>query len=611
MSAVDRFASIVQSSIVIVALATASCGGTVAPGGSAKNPSSVDPGGASSPADSSVAHEPQPEPSTFHSLAVRWPVRGDANANASIAVHYVKRGDAEWKEALPLFRTNPAALSPENRVPDGWLFAGSVLDLSPDTEYVVMLSLRDPDGGDAQRTLNLRTTSEPKSPPGMRVRHVVPAGAAGAGAGSGSADDPFRGLKVAQASAEPGDLFLLRAGVYAEGAWTVDRFGTAERPIVYRGAEAGAAVLDGGGGSRLVDASGVRHVWFEGLTFRNARFLFVGHAGSNFVIRHSRFEVIQAGIAAINGGYAESRGFVITDNVFQGPMRWPRVPNQDINGIVITGAGHVVAYNRMINLADGVHGTAHGRLSATDFHNNDVEASNDDGIETDNSDTNVRVFRNRITNAFSGIAAQPSNGGPVYVFRNAMYNVEYSPFKLHNDTSGVLIFHNTSVKSGIPFLIEPGGETVSDVVTRNNLFIGTGGPALFSTGRMIRCGFDSDGYGWLSSPGPLQYLISGFAQWNRQMYTSPDSAKRSGLLYWAAGATVLPSEGNFASGLRPPADVRVQYPSVKTDLRLAASSRAVDAGVRLPNVNDGFRGPKPDLGCCEVGEPLPVYGPRP
>jgi hypothetical protein len=37
----------------------------------------------------------------------------------------------------------------------------------------------------------------------------------------------------------------------------------------------------------------------------------------------------------------------------------------------------------------------------------------------------------------------------------------------------------------------------------------------------------------------------------------------------------------------------------------------VDAGVVLPNFNDGFTGKAPDLGCCELGQPLPHYGPRP
>jgi len=38
---------------------------------------------------------------------------------------------------------------------------------------------------------------------------------------------------------------------------------------------------------------------------------------------------------------------------------------------------------------------------------------------------------------------------------------------------------------------------------------------------------------------------------------------------------------------------------------------AVDAGVILPNINDGFLGSAPDLGPYESGAPLPIYGPRP
>jgi hypothetical protein len=551
------------------------------------------------------------EPSTLHSLAVRWPVRGDANANAQVAVQYRKRGATAWRPALPLFRVDPEAAVPVNRVPGGWLFAGSILDLASDTEYEVALALRDPDGGDLDRTVLLRTIGEPTEPPGMRVRHVVPAFGSSGGPGGGMADDPFRGLRAAQASAEPGDLFLLHAGIYAEGIWSIARHGTAERPIIYRGAGDGETILDGGGGERLVNADRVRHVWFEGLTFRGARFLFVGHRGSHVVIRRSRFEVVRIAITAINGGYAESRGFVITDNDFQGPTTWPRSKGiEEVYGVIVTGAGHVIAYNRMRGLGDGVHGTSHGGLSASDIHNNDIDGSTDDGIEADYGDTNVRVFRNRITNAFAAISSQPTRGGPLYVFRNAIYNVEYSPLKLHNETAGVFIFHNTSLKAGMPFVIEPGGERVSDVITRNNLFIGTTGPALFSTGQMIRCGFDSDGYGWLGSLGAMQSFLGGFAQWNKQVYLSAEAAKRSGLLYWQRGAVVMSSRGNFAGGLAPPGDPRRRYSPSQVDPRLSPGSRAVDAGVVLPNVNDGFQGRAPDLGCCELGEPLPHYGIR-
>ena len=37
----------------------------------------------------------------------------------------------------------------------------------------------------------------------------------------------------------------------------------------------------------------------------------------------------------------------------------------------------------------------------------------------------------------------------------------------------------------------------------------------------------------------------------------------------------------------------------------------VDKALRLPNINDDFRGAGPDLGAYEAGQAMPVYGPRP
>jgi hypothetical protein len=53
------------------------------------------------------------------------------------------------------------------------------------------------------------------------------------------------------------------------------------------------------------------------------------------------------------------------------------------------------------------------------------------------------------------------------------------------------------------------------------------------------------------------------------------------------------------------------YARDELDFRLKPNSVAVDAGCPLPNVNDGFNGKAPDLGALEVGQPLPIYGPRP
>jgi hypothetical protein len=37
---------------------------------------------------------------------------------------------------------------------------------------------------------------------------------------------------------------------------------------------------------------------------------------------------------------------------------------------------------------------------------------------------------------------------------------------------------------------------------------------------------------------------------------------------------------------------------------------AIDAGVVLPTITDGYTGKAPDLGAYEFGMPRPAYGPR-
>ena len=46
------------------------------------------------------------------------------------------------------------------------------------------------------------------------------------------------------------------------------------------------------------------------------------------------------------------------------------------------------------------------------------------------------------------------------------------------------------------------------------------------------------------------------------------------------------------------------------DFQLHSDSAAVDAGCVIPNVNDDFDGKAPDLGALEVGQEMPIYGPR-
>jgi hypothetical protein len=56
--------------------------------------------------------------------------------------------------------------------------------------------------------------------------------------------------------------------------------------------------------------------------------------------------------------------------------------------------------------------------------------------------------------------------------------------------------------------------------------------------------------------------------------------------------------------------VQLLYKAEDVDFRLKPGSAAVDRGVVLPNITDGFTGQAPDLGALELGQSPPHYGPR-
>ena len=93
------------------------------------------------------------EPPTLINLGFEWYVEGDDNNDAVVEVWYRKKGDNNWKKALPLLRINReqsnyvftvGGISWQYTAPN--MFAGSVLDLDPDTEYECHFVMSDPDG---------------------------------------------------------------------------------------------------------------------------------------------------------------------------------------------------------------------------------------------------------------------------------------------------------------------------------------------------------------------------------------------------------------------------------------------------------------------------------
>ena len=110
------------------------------------------------------------EPPTLINLGFEWFIQGDANRNAAVDVTFRKKGATAWKPALPLLRLQGERIYAESRIdliaPN--MFAGSILDLEPNTAYEARLVLTDPDGvsgsaANATKTVTVRTRPEPQA----------------------------------------------------------------------------------------------------------------------------------------------------------------------------------------------------------------------------------------------------------------------------------------------------------------------------------------------------------------------------------------------------------------------------------------------------------------
>src|SRR5687768_8705356 len=117
---------------------------------------------------------------TLHNLGFEWQISGDSNRNAEVAVEFRTAGGPGWRKGLPLLRIGGEQIGRDREnlkyfVPQG--FAGSILNLSPGTEYECRFTLTDPDGasGQAIQTVKVRTRTEPQPSPGGRTLHVYPA----------------------------------------------------------------------------------------------------------------------------------------------------------------------------------------------------------------------------------------------------------------------------------------------------------------------------------------------------------------------------------------------------------------------------------------------------
>ena len=638
-------------------------------------------------ADKVIAKDFWAEPPTLISLGFEWNIDGDDNRNSSVAVTYRKKGETAWKEGLPLLRLGNERIN-ENAfqyvVPN--MFAGSIFDLEPGTEYECRFVLSDPDGveGRTENIVAVRTRAEPKPAVGGKTYHVYPPGF------NGQKQEPaFTGLLAAYymgssgadyfnsypPRVQPGDTILVHAGLYKDdryryggplgtissGTYFLTVSGTPEKPIVIKGAGDGEAIFDGDGAYNLFNVMAANYNYFEDLTIRNTELAFWGGyknlAGSTGItIKHCRIENVGR---AIYTDWSGSKDYFIADNTITGKFSsdhlmgftgrtWQSLPDFATKlvseyGIKLYGQGHVVAFNRVSQFHDGIDIATYGNPDGApnpirdrmpvsiDFYNNDISNVEDNCIESDGGAHNIRIFRNRCFNhGHRALSVQPMFGGPVYFIRNIVYHApEGGAVKFTASSAGIVVYHNTFLSNVKPMLL-----AASNVHYRNNLILGKSEtPEIFAV--ETNTNYSSSDYNgfrpnegaefsfeWSSPPFSMRANFPGEAgklstQAQTRVEAQARETRRFKTLKEFAEATgqdrhsVIVEYDIFQKATPPGPDPRTLYKPADFDFQLRPGSVAVDAGVRLPGINDDFTGRAPDLGALELGRPVPHYGPRP
>jgi uncharacterized repeat protein (TIGR01451 family) len=535
---------------------------------------------------------------TFEHIGVLWWIEGDQDLDSRMSIEFRRLGEGKWHPGAPAARAYPTLLIDGEPLGLNY-WAASALFLNPGDTYELRLTLTDPDGGGVTRTITAATRTEPMPDPSGRDLHVVP----GNGGGDGTQANPFRGLQAAADAAQPGDVFHIGPGIY--NSFEVETSGVEGHPISFLGPGDGTAVVEGGGTDRGIVTLGssgqtIGHIIIEGLTMQNGNWGIDAQRSHDIVIRRNHIRDVDDGIANRRKN-ADEHNQTVCDNVIEGRSPYPGSGVPVGAGIDLRGYGNVVCHNRLRYFSDCILVQPYtGPSYGNDVVGNDVSYCDDDGIEMDYNQANARVWRNRVMNSRVGASFQTIRGGPVYIFRNQLYNPETVPIKMYN-TTGLIVAHNTGATNGNGY--GDNGAMWRNVVLRNNLFLGTRYAFEFRTtpGEDDVRDFDFNAWGTTReiSPGDP------FFKWNGDRYDTladlPSGVEDHG---------VEASFGDLVNGNLPATwDVIVEPDS--RDLRLVAGAPAINAGTDLPNLNDGFAlSGAPDAGAFEYGQPLPHYGPR-
>ncbi|HEX8029487.1 MAG TPA: hypothetical protein VF491_13530 [Vicinamibacterales bacterium] len=470
-----------------------------------------------------------------------------------------------------------------------------------------------------------------------------------------------------------GNQTTVNATTTFEGTYYLTADGTPEKPIVIKAAGDGEVIIDGRNNFNLFNVKAGDYNYFEGITFRNTKIaIWAGTqfiAGSKgLTVKNCRFEDVGMGIFTNN---SNSSDFYIADSVFLGrndpkhligwngpfwePFRdvegqeYPPVM-ESYTGIRLYGAGHVVMHNYVAGFHDGIDTDYYGmpdgshpvdgptypthdmwdrRPASIDIIGNYITNAHDNSIEMDGSMHNVRVMRNMLINSASHpMSTQPSGGGPIYFIRNIVFNAPGGSTRITNGSPGVLFYNNTVVT-------DTSAGAGANLHWRNNLMLSANALASVFSVNSNTSYSSSDYNGFALNVGSNSSSSSNGSKiesfpfvWN----TPPAGAMKIGAEEpklethrYATFAEYQKGSGQDQHSVLLDYDIFVKVPrldgkdlatvqrlykAADLDFNLKPGSAAIDRGVELPTITDGFSGKAPDLGALEFGKTSPIYGPR-
>lgn len=552
--------------------------------------------------------------STFQSIGLYWSPPGGA-ADKAARVQFRAAGEPGWRQGLDLWFDER----------DGE-YRGSLVELEPGTEYSVRLTL----ASGFTETVTARTWSEK-----FRVKRTV--------------------------VLKPGTTRI----IIGEGDSGSERDGY----VVFTGAPGRNVIdqseLDGNDrrDSCVVIKQGVHHVIVRGLVLKNCRrhAVYLERQFDPVLDTTTRDIVIEdneisgwGGIGDDTPGWVNDDGaihcnyyreevaakkpmrVIVQRNRFfnprygANPWQWAGGETTHPHGpqaamFVRCGSNHVFRYNEVWSsngkrFNDGFGGldnfsTEGFPWADSDFYGNRISQVNDDGIESEGANRNVRIWGNYFDDVFVAVANAATTVGPLYVWRNVsnrMANTREPDGSSDDELRGPFIkagsydpklnggrayyFHNTALQPppprgrslplGAGAGIEKSGGELYNFVSRNNVWqihkeVQVDGRARFFSiradcgerscdadfdlhnGRIANAGARAEKHGWgPGPPGTPVYASSGRAY--------PDLAARPG------------------------------------DFSLKPGSPGYGAAAPIPNFNDRFA--RPDVGAQQSGTPTMEFG---